>query len=91
MCMCMYYMSKLSSVSSSFNYGLRSSQSILLSNSNAMLVIFCIMFCASQIDCTTESKKCTEHNIHAFPTLKLFKDGREVGTVHVEFNFVKQG
>ena len=32
-----------------------------------------------QIDCTTEGKKCTEHNIHAFPSLKLFKDGREVG------------
>ena len=31
-----------------------------------------------QIDCTTEGKKCTEHKIHAFPSLKLFKDGREV-------------
>jgi len=32
----------------------------------------------AKIDCTTEGKKCTEHNIHAFPSLKLFKDGREV-------------
>lgn len=32
----------------------------------------------AKIDCTTEGKKCNEHNIHAFPTLKLFKDGREV-------------
>ena len=39
-----------------------------------------------QIDCTTEGKKCTEHNIHAFPSLKLFKDGREVcsGVLHVQ-------
>ncbi|CAH3157056.1 unnamed protein product [Porites lobata] len=32
----------------------------------------------AKIDCTTEGKKCTEHKIHAFPSLKLFKDGREV-------------
>lgn len=32
----------------------------------------------AKIDCTTESKPCTEHNIHAYPSLKLFKDGREV-------------
>lgn len=52
-----------------------------------MLLIDMTIFCTLQIDCTTESKKCTEHNIHAFPTLKLFKDGREVG---IEFDFVKQ-
>ena len=40
-----------------------------------------------QMDCTTESKKCTEHNIHAFPTLKLFKDGREV---RIEFTSVER-
>ena len=34
-----------------------------------------------QIDCTTESKPCTEHNIHAYPSLKLFKDGREVSDI----------
>ncbi|CAH3184803.1 unnamed protein product [Porites lobata] len=32
----------------------------------------------AKIHCTTEGKKCTEHKIHAFPSLKLFKDGREV-------------
>ena len=60
----------------------------LLIKKYVMLLIFWTIFCASQIDCTTESKKCTEHSIHAFPTLKLFKDGREVG---LGFDFVKQG
>ncbi|XP_068705133.1 thioredoxin domain-containing protein 5-like isoform X1 [Montipora foliosa] len=32
----------------------------------------------AKIDCTTEGKTCAEHKIQGFPSLKLFKDGREV-------------
>lgn len=39
-----------------------------------------VIFIFAQIDCTTEGKKCSEHNIRGFPSLKLFKDGREVCT-----------
>ena len=33
-----------------------------------------------QVDCTVHGTKCTQHEVSAFPTLKLFKDGREVST-----------
>ncbi|EDO34590.1 predicted protein [Nematostella vectensis] len=32
----------------------------------------------SKIDCTAHGSKCSQHGVNGFPTLKLFKNGREV-------------